>query len=160
MHCNSRIRDFPSPVGMPLTKRSLAWNNVPNPSPWTVWSKIIQESCNIFYSVGCFSIAVLMHKFGLFIARICNLYNILFFFDKRSILIRLGESGEKYKHIQWTLNSVLVKEEMHKYMFKPMWRNHTFYGIWFCIRSPNSSKFYYFVQRAELNIRTVVLLYS
>jgi len=31
-----------------LTKLSLAGHNVPNPSPWKVWSKIIQESCNIF----------------------------------------------------------------------------------------------------------------
>jgi len=36
---------------MSLTKLSLAGNNVPNPSPRKVWSKIIQESRNIFYSV-------------------------------------------------------------------------------------------------------------
>ena len=32
---------------MSLTKLSLAGNNVPNPSPREVWSKIIQESRNI-----------------------------------------------------------------------------------------------------------------
>jgi len=36
---------------MSLTKLSLAGTNVPNPSPWKVWSKIIQESCSIFFTV-------------------------------------------------------------------------------------------------------------
>jgi len=36
---------------MSLTKLSLAGNNFPNPSPWKVWSKKIQESRKFFFSV-------------------------------------------------------------------------------------------------------------
>jgi len=38
-HCKYRFGHFPSSAGMSLTKLSLAGNNVPNPSPWKVWSK-------------------------------------------------------------------------------------------------------------------------
>jgi len=44
LHCKKRFAVFPSPARMSLTKLSLAGNNLPNPSPWKVWSKQIQES--------------------------------------------------------------------------------------------------------------------
>jgi len=45
-----RFHDFPSPAGISLTKLSLAGNNVPNPSPWKVWSK---KSRNLVIFLQC-----------------------------------------------------------------------------------------------------------
>jgi len=50
---------------MSLTKLSLAGKNVPNPSPLKVWSKTIQESCNIFYSVTATAAGLPMTAAGL-----------------------------------------------------------------------------------------------
>ena len=48
---NKGLAIFLSPSGMSITKLSLAGNNLPNPSPWKVWSKQIQESRN--FSLQC-----------------------------------------------------------------------------------------------------------
>jgi len=48
LHCKKRVASFPSPVGMSLTKLSLAGNNVYSFSPGKVWLEKSQESRNFF----------------------------------------------------------------------------------------------------------------
>jgi len=53
---------FFSPAGISLTKLSLAGNNLPNPSPWKIWSWKIQESRNFVYSERRFKELILHCK--------------------------------------------------------------------------------------------------
>jgi len=86
---------------MSLTKLSLAGNNVPNPSPLKVWSKIIQESCNIF--LQCRVVSILLSKAnetnGKFFYRVKDMKGL-----KGEVVSVLINTASSYCNRYWTDN--------------------------------------------------------